>query len=31
SPPPELPPDIVEKTLEKYKQAHKILAGRDVL
>jgi phosphoribosylaminoimidazole-succinocarboxamide synthase len=31
SPPPELPPDIVEKTLEKYKQAHKILVGRDVL
>jgi phosphoribosylaminoimidazole-succinocarboxamide synthase len=31
SPPPELPPEIVERTLEKYKQAHKILTGRDVL
>jgi phosphoribosylaminoimidazole-succinocarboxamide synthase len=31
SDPPELPADIVEKTLEKYKLAHKILVGRDVL
>ena len=29
SPPPELPTDIVEKTLEKYKQAHKELTGGD--
>lgn len=29
SPPPELPTDIVEKTLEKYKQAHKIITGSD--
>jgi phosphoribosylaminoimidazole-succinocarboxamide synthase len=31
SAPPELPPDIVEKTLEKYKLAHKILTGKDIL
>ncbi len=31
SPPPELPPDIVEKTLEKYKLAHRILVGREAL
>jgi phosphoribosylaminoimidazole-succinocarboxamide synthase len=31
SAPPELPPDIVEKTLEKYILAHKILTGRDIL
>jgi phosphoribosylaminoimidazole-succinocarboxamide synthase len=31
SPPPELPPEIVEKTLEKYKLAHRILVGRDIL
>ncbi|UCE64894.1 MAG: phosphoribosylaminoimidazolesuccinocarboxamide synthase [Candidatus Zixiibacteriota bacterium] len=31
SPPPELPPDIVQKTMEKYKQAHKILTGSDAL
>jgi phosphoribosylaminoimidazole-succinocarboxamide synthase len=29
SSPPELPPDIVNKTLEKYKQAHEILTGSD--
>jgi phosphoribosylaminoimidazole-succinocarboxamide synthase len=29
SPPPELPPDIVQKTLDKYKQAHKIITGGD--
>jgi phosphoribosylaminoimidazole-succinocarboxamide synthase len=27
SPPPELPDDIVKKTLDKYKQAHRILVG----
>jgi phosphoribosylaminoimidazole-succinocarboxamide synthase len=31
SPPPELPPDIVEKTLEKYKLAHRILVGKEAL
>jgi phosphoribosylaminoimidazole-succinocarboxamide synthase len=31
SPPPELPVEIVEKTLEKYKLAHKILVGRDAV
>jgi phosphoribosylaminoimidazole-succinocarboxamide synthase len=31
SPPPELPPEIVQKTLEKYKQAHKSLTGTDAL
>lgn len=31
SAPPELPPDIVKKTLEKYEQAHKILTGSDAL
>lgn len=31
SPPPELPRDVVENTLAKYKQAHKILVGRDIL
>jgi len=31
SPPPELPPDIVQKTLEKYRQAYKILTGSDAL
>lgn len=30
SPPPELPPDIVQKTHDKYKQAYKILTGSDV-
>jgi phosphoribosylaminoimidazole-succinocarboxamide synthase len=29
SPPPELPPDVVERTLEKYKLAHRILVGKD--
>lgn len=28
--PPAMPDDIVEKTLEKYKQAHKIIIGRDI-
>jgi len=31
SPPPELPPDVVENTLEKYQQAHKILVGHDII
>ncbi len=31
SPPPELPDDVVEKTLEKYRQAHRILVGHDVV
>lgn len=31
SPPPELPPDVVDNTLAKYKQAHKILVGHDIL
>jgi phosphoribosylaminoimidazole-succinocarboxamide synthase len=31
SPPPELPDDIVEKTLEKYRLAYKILVGKDIL
>jgi phosphoribosylaminoimidazole-succinocarboxamide synthase len=31
SPPPELPADVVENTLVKYKQAHKILVGHDIL
>jgi phosphoribosylaminoimidazole-succinocarboxamide synthase len=30
SPPPQLPDDIVQKTLEKYKQAHRILVGYDI-
>jgi len=30
SPPPELPPDVVQKTSEKYRQAFRILTGRDV-
>ncbi len=30
SPPPELPPEIIEKTLSKYKLAYKILVGTDV-
>jgi phosphoribosylaminoimidazole-succinocarboxamide synthase len=29
--PPELPQEIVEKTLDKYKLAHRILVGRDIL
>jgi phosphoribosylaminoimidazole-succinocarboxamide synthase len=29
SPPPELPQDVVDKTLGKYMQAHKILTGHD--
>jgi phosphoribosylaminoimidazole-succinocarboxamide synthase len=31
STPPRLPEEIVMKTLEKYKQAHKILTGTDAL
>jgi phosphoribosylaminoimidazole-succinocarboxamide synthase len=31
SPPPHLPRDITEKTLEKYRQAHRILVGKDLL
>lgn len=31
SPPPRLPEEIVLKTLEKYRQAHKILTGTDAL
>ena len=30
SPPPELPKDVVENTLAKYTQAHKILVGHDI-
>ena len=30
STPPELPDEIIEKTLEKYKQAYKILVGKDI-
>lgn len=30
SPPPPLPDDIVNKTLEKYKEAHRKLVGRDI-
>ena len=30
SPPPELPADVIAKTLEKYKLAHKILVGTDI-
>ena len=30
SPPPQLPEDIITKTLEKYKLAHKILVGSDI-
>jgi len=30
SPPPELPPDVVEKTSEKYRRAYEILAGRSI-
>ena len=30
SPPPELPEDVIAKTLEKYKLAHKILVGSDI-
>lgn len=29
SPPPSLPENIVKKTLEKYKEAHRILVGKD--
>jgi len=28
--PPEIPADIVEKTLEKYRQAHKVIVGREI-
>jgi len=30
SPPPELPAEIIEKTLEKYKQVYRILVGKDI-
>jgi phosphoribosylaminoimidazole-succinocarboxamide synthase len=30
STPPAMPDEIVEKTLEKYRQAHKIIVGRDI-
>jgi phosphoribosylaminoimidazole-succinocarboxamide synthase len=30
SPPPELPDEVVQKTLEKYRQAYKILMGHDI-
>jgi phosphoribosylaminoimidazole-succinocarboxamide synthase len=30
STPPAMPGDIVEKTLEKYRQAHKMIVGRDI-
>lgn len=30
STPPAMPDDIVKKTLEKYKQAHKMIIGRDI-
>ena len=29
SPPPELPPEIAERTAEKYRAAHRLLTGRD--
>ena len=29
-PPPELPPDVVAKTSEKYKQAYKLITGKDL-
>lgn len=31
SPPPELPTEVIENTLAKYKQAHKTLVGHDIL
>ncbi len=31
SPPPQIPDDVIIKTLEKYKQAHKILVGTDIV
>jgi phosphoribosylaminoimidazole-succinocarboxamide synthase len=31
SPPPELPPDVIKNTLEKYKLAHRILVGKDII
>jgi len=31
SPPPELPAEVVDNTLAKYKQAHKTLVGHDIL
>ena len=30
SPPPSLPPEIISKTLEKYKEAHRLLVGKDI-
>jgi phosphoribosylaminoimidazole-succinocarboxamide synthase len=30
SPPPPLPDDIVEKTLNKYKEAHRLLVGKEI-
>ena len=30
STPPSMPDNIVEKTLEKYRQAHRIIVGRDI-
>jgi phosphoribosylaminoimidazole-succinocarboxamide synthase len=30
SPPPELPPEIIAKTVLKYKEAHRLLVGKDI-
>ncbi len=30
SPPPEMPQEIIDKTLEKYKEAHRLLVGKDI-
>jgi len=30
SPPPSLPPEIVTRTLDKYKEAHRLLVGEDI-
>jgi phosphoribosylaminoimidazole-succinocarboxamide synthase len=30
SPPPEMPQKIVDKTLQKYKEAHRLLVGKDI-